>query len=41
MSNPQIYTINADGTGEWTQLTFGGAEGANCYPVWGPPKVKN
>lgn len=40
MSNPQIYLMNVDGTGEWTQLTFGGAEGANCYPAW-RPEIKN
>jgi Tol biopolymer transport system component len=39
MSNPQLYFINTDGTG-WTQLTFGGIEGANCYPTW-KPKIED
>ncbi|MDP3992547.1 MAG: hypothetical protein Q8P79_03525 [Nanoarchaeota archaeon] len=31
--NPQVYMINSDGTGEWTQLT---SQGANRYPAWRP-----
>ncbi len=31
--NPQLYLVNSNGTGEWTQLTF---DGANRYPAWRP-----
>jgi len=31
--NPQLYIMNSDGTGSWTQLT---TEGANRYPAWRP-----
>lgn len=31
--NPQLYLVNSDGTGDWTQLT---TEGANRYPAWKP-----
>jgi TolB protein len=35
-SSPQLYFMNSDGTGNWTQLTLGGAEGANVYPAFRP-----
>ena len=33
--NPQIYLMNSDGTGNWTQLTF---DGANRFPAWRPKR---
>lgn len=35
--NPQIYLMNSDGIGEWTQLTF---DGANRFPAW-KPKIED
>ena len=31
--NPQLYLMNSNGVGNWTQLTF---DGANRYPAWRP-----
>lgn len=33
LSNPQLYLMKSDGTGEWTQLTF---DGSNRYPAFKP-----